>query len=317
MNDAYTTFTGITRLQRGQTPTGAPLDAGHPLGRSASVNAIPEPVDKTPIATRLGRSNTAAMSRSLPSSPPSDGALSRNLTTVRPTLRQLNTDVPPTSLNMSRPSAASGSTPPLSVGRSRASPPTRDNVLGVSLGPTSSGRESPLLRTPPSELPQPRVNTLRVTELYDDYYKGTSAYDDELANLPPIGGKKQETEAWARKTAAVRPGRSGSLGQRGAPPPSSFTGGRGLTRTMSRSSSGMGVSRDSRYEDDTASDAGSFYDMNKIRVKVRSKATCGAAQLTAGPCWQPHTGHGDHARQFFCRLLLLLAGQVSEPARGH
>ena len=198
------------------------------------------------------------------------------MTTVRPALSRLDTDVPTSALNMGNLAVAPRSTPPLSLGRNRSSPSPRANALGVTLERSDSGRESPLLRTPPSEIPQPRANTLRVTELYDDYYKDAgSAYDDELANLPPIGAKKLETEAWAKRTPVgvgpvARPGRSrsGSLGQRGAPPPSSFSGGRGLMRSSSRASSGMGVSRDSRYDDDAASEAGSFYDMNKIRVKV-------------------------------------------------
>ncbi|WWC88960.1 uncharacterized protein L201_003875 [Kwoniella dendrophila CBS 6074] len=49
-NDAYTTFTGITRLQRGHTPTGTPLQAGHPISRSAS------------ITNRHSRSNTVGVS---------------------------------------------------------------------------------------------------------------------------------------------------------------------------------------------------------------------------------------------------------------
>lgn len=61
-------------------------------------------------------------------------------------------------------------------------------------------------------------------------------------------------------------------------------------RSSSRASSGMGVSRDSRYDDDAASEAGSFYDMNKIRVKVGldcrgvvlSRET---GTLTLGPRW--------------------------------
>jgi len=68
-NDAYTTFTGITRLNRGQTPKGVALDPAHPLSRSqthvqikplaltrsASVSAIPGPDSHLPIANRMAK----------------------------------------------------------------------------------------------------------------------------------------------------------------------------------------------------------------------------------------------------------------------
>ena len=218
-------------------------------------------MDKTPIATRLARSNIVAMSRRDASSPADHDsyvASTRNTATVRPTLPRLDTDVPSV---FPRPSPASRSIPSWEVGKNN-SPPSRSNALGVTLDSTSSGRESPLLRAPSSAAPQPRLNTLRVTELYDDYFK--DLHDDELANLPPIGGKKKETTAWARKTPAGaapggRSGRSESVPERPAPPPpSSFAGGQGLTRAPGRSGSGMGASRDSRYEGEGASDAAAF-----------------------------------------------------------
>jgi hypothetical protein len=68
-NDAYTIFTGITRLNRGQTPKGVALDTSHPLSRSgseiqdkplalarsASVPAISGPDSNLPIANRMAK----------------------------------------------------------------------------------------------------------------------------------------------------------------------------------------------------------------------------------------------------------------------
>lgn len=195
------------------------------------MSAIPESNDKTPVSIRLSRSNS--LSTTSIDKPPHHLA-------PRPVLK-LDTE--------------SRSTAPLVPKRS---PPRSVSPL-VPLRPERSdsldtGRSSPLLRTPPNA---GRTNTLRITELYDDYYKDPTAYDDDIPSLPPIGEKKRELEAWAKKTPL---GRSPSNASR-ALPPSSF-GWRGLARAPSRSGSMMDASRASRYEDEEN------MDMVKIRVKV-------------------------------------------------
>jgi hypothetical protein len=132
-----------------------------------------------------------------------------------------------------------------------------------------------ILRTPDERVEGGRGRSLRVTELYDDYYKSAGAYDDDIPELPPIGGKK--IEAWAKKTAAAGPPSSFPPSYTSSPPESSGKGGLGLTRGpsnasrrgfgLARSESRVGTNAESRYDDD-GSDAGSFYDMVKIRVKV-------------------------------------------------
>lgn len=285
VNDAYTTFTGITRLQRGQTPTGAPLDPSHPMSRSASVSAIPTVNDATPIANRLARSNTLASTtltpidtkvsnNNKPLSAAPNVTVSRSLTTVRPTLAPLQTN------QLGAPYSA---TAPLAVNRSTGSRSNGRTSYPPGGQYSREDRVSPILRTPPNQPSQPLYaskQTLRVTELYDDYYKSSGAYDDETPpELPPIGGakKREQMEAWSRKTQPglslvdrdVSPlNRSASTASRfGTPPPTSF-GNRPLQRMPSRAGS-QGLRVTSRYEDEDISEAGSaFYDMNKIRVKV-------------------------------------------------
>ncbi|WWC62247.1 uncharacterized protein I303_104843 [Kwoniella dejecticola CBS 10117] len=279
VNDAYTTFTGITRLQRGQTPSGAPLDAGHPLGRSASVSAIPQEGDLTPIAGRMTRSNTVATA--IPRT--SEMGLGRSLSTstnTRP-LVKISTDL------------SSNGTQPLSA-------PTQQRRVFDELPNPRSAVGPPRIPSPLLQTPQNRYETksMAVTEIYDDYYKSGQAFEDDIPippDLRPIGGAKRGNtnaiENWSNKTplgaspsvALSRKGSTNAIGNASAnanigqnmlnnnvnsrQPPSAFnrpsgnTGG-GLTRTMSLATS----SRESNYEG--ASEAGSFYDMSKIRVKV-------------------------------------------------
>ncbi|EIW70575.1 hypothetical protein M231_04434 [Tremella mesenterica] len=258
VNDAYTTFTGVTRLQRGQTPSGAPLDPNHPLSRSASVGALDSPL---PIATRMTRSNTIATSAGNIDPP---RPLARNNTTLNTTpntigLRNMTTSTTPDIQDMRGLSRGNSIRPSDNNSLSTPSKPRTERKDSTSSSEGPNSPPDPVLRTP-----QERQKSLRVTELYDDYYKSPGAYEDDIPpELPPIGGRK--IEAWAKKTIAGAPlTRNNSASARG--PPSSFGGkGLGLRRTPSTMSSVMTMSR---YEEDGVSENGSFYDMVKIRVKV-------------------------------------------------
>ena len=246
-NDAYTTFTGITRLRRGQTPTGAPLDASHPLGRSASVSIIDNSSSDRIPAARLARSNTLSVVDQVGQANPSSSSLAppasnlapqrtltpqRSLTTMKPTLPPLQTE----------------------LSRMRMSPTPPPNGRQPTRQDSYSSAASPQLRTPP----QPRAEgSLRVTELYDDYYK--EPFENDLPpDLPPIRGRNKDLEAWASKTPA------------GAPPPLARSNSarpsqanlRAPARAPSRAS-GNGMTG-SIYE----SEGGSFYDLTKVRIKV-------------------------------------------------
>jgi hypothetical protein len=167
--------------------------------------------------------------------------------------------------------------------RSAASPQRKGSADSTGSNPGLAaygggfGAASPpteILRTPDERVDGGRGRSLRVTELYDDYYKSAGAYDDDIPELPPIGGKK--IEAWAKKAAAAGPPSSFPPSYTSSPPESSGKG-LGLTRGpsnasrrgfgLARSESRVGTNAESRYDDD-GSDAGSVYDMVKIRVKV-------------------------------------------------
>ncbi|TYJ52608.1 hypothetical protein B9479_006778 [Cryptococcus floricola] len=244
--DAYTTFTGITRLQRGQNPSGAPLEPGTALGRSASVSqAAPM---ATPVQARMARSNTVAAPRQtepltmggMGGGGPKPG-LGRSTTQIRPTVKIPEESAPiiPLPAPLRQPSFdSSSSSSPQSV-------------------------PEPLIQTPQQERPS---KSLRVTELYDDYYRSPGAFDDDIPpDLPPIGGKK--IEQWAKGTPfGASP--SAPLSRKGSAsasiaraPPSAFQRGPSLRRMPSIAGT------ESSYRDD-ASEVSSFYDMVKIRVKV-------------------------------------------------
>lgn len=297
-SETYTTFTGLTRLQRGQTPTGAPLDASHPLSRSATLST--RQADQNP--SRLSRSNTFAATSSLtplrpvmPSASPASASASTSSPALgladralpgRPTPGRALTTSMPQSVRESIPISNEPPTLPLKLDtiKSTAVPQRKGSADSTGSNPGLAaysgggfGAASPpteILRTPDERIDGGRGRPLRVTELYDDYYKSAGAYDDDIPELPPIGGKK--IEAWAKKTAAAGPPSSFPPSYTSSPPESSGKG-LGLTRGpsnasrrgfgLARSESRVGTNAESRYDDD-GSDAGSFYDMVKIRVKV-------------------------------------------------
>ncbi|KAK4687459.1 hypothetical protein P7C73_g2653, partial [Tremellales sp. Uapishka_1] len=217
-NDAFTTFTGITRLQRGMTPMGAPLDVAHPLSRSASVSVL----DKEAAPPPMIRSNTVATS-------------------------QPRTAMAP----LPRPQAPVRA---MTVLRSAPAPQPRQPPAP----PQTSGSDSPV-EEPQLQTPQSRSKDLRITELYDDYYKSPGAFDDDIPELPPIGEKK--IEAWAQRTpTGAPPARANTT----RAPPTAFGRRPSVNTNLSRSQS---IGSLSRY-DDGESDTGSYYDMAKIRIKA-------------------------------------------------
>lgn len=149
------------------------------------------------------------------------------------------------------------------------------------------GQQSPTLQTPQGG-GEGRLKSLRVTELYDDYY----APDDDVPDLPPIGARANalgllgpgpgstRVEQWAKKTPQGRGGLSRSTSANGsaAGPPSSF-GGSQIRRMVSARVAGSqprrapSVSaRSSRFESEAGYGSDEYeiesFEMTKIRVKV-------------------------------------------------
>ena len=179
------------------------------------------------------------------------------------------------------------------------------------------GQQSPTLQTPQGG--DSRLKSLRVTELYDDYY----APDDDVPDLPPIAARANalglssgptRIEAWANKTTPGRGGLSRSTSANGssaAGPPSSF-GGSHIRRMVSARVTGSqprratSVSmRSSRFESEGgyASDEYEIeaFEMTKIRVKVRAPIV-GEATNKTDPHRRHDTRHGTHTRDELCSV---------------
>lgn len=244
-SDAYTTFTGRTRLDRGETPSGVPLPASHPLSRSvsvsnlrparsASISAIPLPGDSTPIATRMSRTQRfGSMDERSPRTTEFTQTATRAFLGV-PTDIYLPTMQP--------------NTPP----RKAPAPPGRNRLH---------------IPSPSNALPLTPISTLAVTELVDDYYLPDTDWQpsSELLYTRLDRNDQYREKDQSRYASPARmtpspsvyvpalPGPAFGLGRSG-----SMVSNRnvlGLARQGSTSTVGM------RYEDET-------WEMSKIRVKV-------------------------------------------------
>ncbi|KAJ1306172.1 hypothetical protein OPQ81_010882 [Rhizoctonia solani] len=228
-NDAFTTFTGVTRLQQGLTPSGAPITDGRPipnLSRSVTAAARVEttPAPKSPEPPRpapsslqksatIGPGSVArqpeaasglgATGPGLSRNPSSAAGLSRGPSSVATVSRNTSASGSGGSANGS----GGGGLPPvrgLTVRRPGTGPPRLPSVPtgGESLmsPQRSPAGELPRDREPPRSADRsPRGGAPRMTEFYDDYI---GAYEDPAPPMP-------EVATWAAQT-------------KGAPPPPSM-----------------------------------------------------------------------------------------------
>lgn len=252
-NEAYTTFTGVTRLKQGITPKGTFIpesedksaESNVQLSRSVTVpapsnvdqiNPVPLKRSKTTISVPINRNQGlgSETSQTLPPPPPPSQ-------TSRPKPQRSMTDAGRK----------------LGIQQDLATP-TRGLSLRLPRGRTSPEQKSP----------SPRE---RMTEFYDDYL---DAYRDQVPGVPR---RSNTIAAWARNNANPEtpppPSRSPST----RPPPSSYSGASGLRRrgtAMGRQRSV--VRRKNAYEEEEEGygsgdyeDVPSYVDFSKIRVKVR------------------------------------------------
>ncbi|KAF8918162.1 NADPH oxidase regulator NoxR [Mucidula mucida] len=267
--DAYTTFTGVTLLKQGISPSGVFIDGPDTgMNRSGSLNRavtapptvslMPKPDDFSTPGPQLARSKTTlnvpTNARELTSpGPNSAGAISRSNTT----------------LNVRSPGSSIGG-------------PVRGLSVRRSPGSSSpTGAAPPLAPTPPLKAQQVgSQSNPRMTEFYDSYL---DSYADAspLPPLPPAGRMEspapngpERVAAWASKNANPNypPQRTGS---RSAPTsnyaPSSFGGG-----TIRRKLTRRGTSRQQRiinYDEEEEGYVSGEYDdgpfeLIKIRVKL-------------------------------------------------
>ncbi|KAF8756689.1 NADPH oxidase regulator [Rhizoctonia solani] len=307
-NDAFTTFTGVTRLQKGQTPSGAPITDGRPLpalSRSvttaARVETAPEskaPEPPKPSAPALQKSATigpGSVARQ-PGSAPGLGAgspgLSRNPSSAAGLSR-----APSSAAALSRTTSASGSGGSVNGGRGRPStsawadstPPWYGWLDTKSTWHRRINSESrPTTRSPAGELPRDRDRerdreppisaarsprgAARMTDFYDDYI---GAYEDPA---PPIPDK---VATWAAQTKGAPPPPSMSMppsrapsrhDERSRPPPSSYGGSSmGLRRKMSRRPTRGYEEEEEGYVSGDYEYSEAPFEMTKIRVKLHYK----------------------------------------------
>ena len=207
-DNAYTSFTGLTRLQRGQTPTGAPLDRSYTPTRSASVSAIPDPPELSAIQAKVSRSVTVGARSS--GIPIPDG-LSRSLSSkpapvfygskfTGPPLRALTplAETPGiVTASIQRTRTFSPDTIPFSAPALRIRNDTPEtslspgpNHLGLRLDRPRHSADSP----PDAVLRTPRAGLL-VTEVLEDYYAPGKKVMPR-SPTSPMGLEGGTIEAW-------------------------------------------------------------------------------------------------------------------------
>ena len=169
-SDAYTTFTGVTRLRQGVTPTGQRIERPNSDPTPERLNVIPKPT--SPVASgggggaALGRANTA---RSIAGG-----------------------------MGIAGPGPARGN--------SVRKPPS---PMSAGAGGGPGGGRSPVQRTntPPGQdgsAPPPSSKGPRLTEMYEDLIDG---YADDAPPVPPMPEDKdtKRIQAWSRGAAGAPP----------------------------------------------------------------------------------------------------------------
>jgi len=251
-SDAYTTFTGVTRLQQGITPTGVRVDKEQ---RSRS--------DPNPITIAPPRIETAP-----PAVPKTD-------------YNQRSPVVPP-----------KGTGEGLAMGRSRSiTSPDSGRPMGLPARGNSL-RRAPRADTPPNQdgdaMPPPPVKSAplagvsqpqpvasRLTEVYDDLLDGYTQ-SAPAPPMPSIPEENRRIQAWARNANNAPP----PLSRNPSRAPSSYGGtsvGAGVRRRGTKSGRPYAPSRSvsrimSSYgEEDEGYRSGEYdeaYELSRIRVKI-------------------------------------------------
>jgi len=270
-SDAYTTFTGVTRLEQGITPTGVfidrPPDLDSPLSRSRSATLISSTRSDDKQAPRLKPAASNAVRQGSPPTPPMSAPVSRSNTLGRPS-QNLPFGRPMRSLSVKNPNADSRTGGPLSAPAIRS----------------SAGKERPM------------------TDFYDSYLDSyTQESEPPLPALPSAGGASggsaggggggpnpERIAAWARSN--VNPNNPPQRAPRSAPSsnysPSSFGGGGGsLRRRLTRRTTTRSRAPVSMYEEEEEGYVSGEYEdgpfeLVKIRVKLHYQGDVRGMALT-------------------------------------
>ncbi|KZS88882.1 hypothetical protein SISNIDRAFT_459314 [Sistotremastrum niveocremeum HHB9708] len=275
-NEAYTTFTGVTRLRQGMTNTGAPLDRP-PSDPNPQSTFVPPP-----------RENGRGPTRSNSASAASGGSLGRSNTQINVGPRRGSESAvgmgegqgvgrSNTMRTMGGSGAANGMGGPtrgLSIrkpeplGRS----PTASSANGRSFGGGRNGGGGGGNGGDSSPGDERVPNPARLTEIYDDYIDGYA--DPDPSTMPPLpsagAGGEGRVAAWAKQSAQPQPPRRS--------PSSSFGGSSGSMRRRlsrrptnysSRNGGGGGGGGMSPYaEDDEGFGSEDEWEMTKVKVKI-------------------------------------------------
>ncbi|TFY68050.1 hypothetical protein EVG20_g3703 [Dentipellis fragilis] len=268
-SEAYTTFTGVTRLKQGMGPTKTFVDrpdmdlasaaaANTGLSRSQTTPAQ-RPAPGLDVEPRtLQRANTTLnvpadarariAARSSPTSPSGPGGgLARSASAVAPSAN----------------GAASARFPPPASARGMSRGPSMRNKAGASPGEGS----------PPRTAKKP--DSSRMTEFYDSYI---DSYTDPTPALPPLPGQADRLQP--APAPAPQPDRVAAWARNnsGAPPPSaramSQYGGTVRSGTIRRRATRRTTMAPSMYDEDEegyvtgSGEWDEVYELTKVRVKI-------------------------------------------------
>ncbi|KAI0052816.1 hypothetical protein FA95DRAFT_1553095 [Auriscalpium vulgare] len=236
--EAYTTFTGVTRLKQGISPSGVYVDGS----------------DET-----VGLARSATSAARMPKGPDMDVAAPvRGLERAKTTLNV------PTNARERIAAASANSSPTSAGGLARSgtqitpgrAPPGGPMARGMSMrrGPADDAGPAP---APP---PKPKNPDSRMTEFYDSYL---DSYADPAPPMPPAPGGSDRVAQWARN--------NGGPGSAPSRAPSAYGGstrsGTLKRRTTRRTAPSMYDEEEEGYVTGSGEwDEG--YELQKIRVKI-------------------------------------------------
>ncbi|KAH9927387.1 NADPH oxidase regulator NoxR [Amylocystis lapponica] len=266
-SEAYTEFTGVTRLKQGMNPSGSVLDGAATLSRSATVaNPIPPPksadLDKPVLQrakTTINVSNPAPRANSGPASGIATSGLSRSMTNTA---------------RMSPPGGMGGPTRGLSIRKSGGPGP---------IPAAANSSQSPPYNAPAEER-RPQQAGQRVTEFYDDYL---DSYANEPVPPVPTPGPRRTPSTIARGQPLSQQ-RVRSVQQSNY----NYSGGSMRRKPTRRGTSRASSSRAaSAYEEDEEGYVSGDYDeplsdVMRIRVKLHYKDDVRGMALTSDMQWE-------------------------------
>ena len=217
VNEAYTTFTGVTRMQQGYTPTGAPLDDRGGLATGANLSA----------STSFSRARNPDTVKPIERAPSAQARLERQNTTLQTVknAREEGANLQKSNTLGSRPAPGLGG-PAATRDRDVASPPPAGGPRGTTRGLSVRKPEGLSVRKPEGQATPPGAAgragpgenaNPRVTDIYDDYMEGYGAAEE-----PPLPEDSTRVQAWASKTLPGPPAAPSRAVSQRAPPPSAF-----------------------------------------------------------------------------------------------